>query len=78
MGYLTSGAYSLSRGRPHGIGTVALSKMVEVKKQMLAYVLQYCNHTYRDAAPQNIQLSGCGQNSKHEFQFLSVGQNQIM
>ncbi|KAF9651561.1 POP1-domain-containing protein [Thelephora ganbajun] len=36
MGYLTSGVYSLSRGRPHGIGTVALSRLVEVRKQMLA------------------------------------------
>ena len=78
MGYLTSGAYSLSRGRPHGIGTVALSKMVEVKKQMLAYVLQYCAHTYHDTVPQNIQLSGCGQNPKHEFKLLPVGPNHAM
>jgi len=36
MGYLTSGAYSISRGRPYGIGTVALARIFEVKKQMLA------------------------------------------
>lgn len=78
MGYITSGAYSLSRGRPHGIGTVALSKMVGVKKQMLAYVLGYCNHSYHDAVPQDIQFSIYGQSSKHEFQFLSIGPNHTM
>ena len=67
MGYLTSGAYSLSRGRPHGIGAVALSKMVEVKKQMLAYVLPCFNRSYHDAATQVIQPSICGQSPKHEF-----------
>jgi hypothetical protein len=41
MGYTTSGVYSLSRGRPYGIGTVALSKLVEAKRQILAYGLLF-------------------------------------
>lgn len=51
MGYLTSGAYSLSRGRPSAVGTVALSKMVGVKKQMLACVLWYYDLPYHDSVP---------------------------
>jgi len=73
LGYLTSGAYSLSRGRPHGIGTVALSRMVEVKRQMLAYVIPYYTNSYNDVVLQDIQLGICGQSSKHQFQFMSVG-----
>jgi len=60
IGYLTSGAYSLSRGRPYGIGTIALCRMVEVKRQMLAYVIPYCTHSYHDAVPQDIRLGVCG------------------
>jgi len=67
IGYLTSGAYSLSRGRPHGIATVALSRMVEVKKQMLAYVLPYSARSPLDALPQDVQHNVRGQSSKHEF-----------
>lgn len=36
MGYVTSGAYLLSKGRSSGTGTVALSKVVKMKRQMLA------------------------------------------
>ena len=76
MGYLTSGAYSLSRGRPHGIATVAVSRMVEVKKQMLAYVLPYSGSSPRNALPQGVHHDVCGQSSKHELQLVSASPNR--
>jgi hypothetical protein len=51
MGYITSGGYSLSRGRPFGVGAVALSKIAGAKKQMLTWVLSSPTRLYDDAAP---------------------------
>lgn len=39
VGYVTSGRYSLSIGRGQGIGSVSLSKYVELKEQCHRWVL---------------------------------------
>lgn len=49
--------------------------MVEVKKQMLAYVLPNPGYSFHDTLPQHLQPVLHGQSSKHELQPLSVGPN---